>query len=223
MTKNQTQVNNKLFANSWWYCWNPDCNIELFEDKYEVFHIWEKAHINAKSDWGPRANKNLSILEREFFENKILLCANCHTKIDKNPQKYNLEVIRQWKTEHWRKIEQTFSKKWRRSDLRKSLSVIFHENNLIFETYWPNSKFSKDPSDHSSPNIWKQKIIEIIIPNNKKILKIIEENHSILEENEYPSYVKLKQHINEFKKHHIESNQIHVITFPKDALTLFKD
>lgn len=66
-------------------CAIPSCRIELFCDATEhdpTVIIGDIAHIEASSDKGPRANKLLSNKERDEYENLILLCQNCHTRLD---------------------------------------------------------------------------------------------------------------------------------------------
>ena len=45
-------------------------------------NIGEGAHITARSPGGPRYDENLTKDERSSIDNCIILCCNCHTKID---------------------------------------------------------------------------------------------------------------------------------------------
>lgn len=66
-------------------CAMPDCRVELFvtEDDYDpVCIIGEMGHIAASSNSGPRAKEELSLRDRDKYENLILLCRNCHRKVD---------------------------------------------------------------------------------------------------------------------------------------------
>jgi len=61
--------------------------------------IGEVAHIHAYEDDGPRANPKLSLLQRNSYPNLLLLCPNHHSLIDKQPDTYPAEMLREWKRE----------------------------------------------------------------------------------------------------------------------------
>ena len=80
---------------------NPGCANELFLDAAgEAFHIAEMAHVFAATDGGPRTKPELSKHERGAFENLVVLCANCHTMVDKAPDAFSDSVMLRWKREH---------------------------------------------------------------------------------------------------------------------------
>src|SRR5262245_18189395 len=66
-------------------CAVPSCRVELLvhETGYDpIVVIGDIAHMAAASDIGTRANENLSARDRDVYDNLILLCTNCHTRID---------------------------------------------------------------------------------------------------------------------------------------------
>lgn len=63
------------------------------------------AHIEALNENGARFNPNLSLEERNSEDNLILLCSNCHKKIDDDPKKYTVEYLKKMKKEHILKME----------------------------------------------------------------------------------------------------------------------
>jgi hypothetical protein len=62
--------------------------------------IGDIAHINAASNQGPRANQALSQKQRNDYENLILLCSNCHARLDGQKNTNTVEVIRTLKKDH---------------------------------------------------------------------------------------------------------------------------
>ncbi|MBA0167839.1 HNH endonuclease signature motif containing protein [Pectobacterium sp. CFBP8739] len=91
------------------------CKIDLFENNV---HIGEMAHIIAKNFNGPRGKKSIST-GRNSYDNLILLCANHHTEVDKNPTIYTVEKLQQIKYEHEGYVNSTlsFSNKERINDI----------------------------------------------------------------------------------------------------------
>lgn len=62
--------------------------------------IGEQAHIVAESVDGPRGLSDLPLDQRSTYPNLILLCPTCHTKIDKAPEDYPVDVLLRCKAEH---------------------------------------------------------------------------------------------------------------------------
>ena len=58
------------------------------------------AHIKGKKPDSARYDSSMNDKERNSYGNLILLCANCHKKIDDNPQIYTSEKLQQIKNEY---------------------------------------------------------------------------------------------------------------------------
>lgn len=62
--------------------------------------IGEIAHIEGYNEGSARYNPNMTDDERNSYDNLILLCANCHTKIDKDEITYTVQKLKRIKKEH---------------------------------------------------------------------------------------------------------------------------
>src|SRR5262249_29904778 len=73
----------------------------------EQVNIAQKAHIWAFSAGGPRGNKGISEEDLNDVGNLMLVCHDCHVKIDQaeNSTRYTAAPLRAWKAEHERRIE----------------------------------------------------------------------------------------------------------------------
>jgi hypothetical protein len=96
----------------------PDCRIELFitEGYDPICIIGEMGHVVGSSDRGPRPDSNLDLGSRDTYENLILLCRNCHKKIDALKSAYPTQRLHEIKENHeaWVRTalpERGFSKK----------------------------------------------------------------------------------------------------------------
>ncbi len=81
-------------------CSNPDCRVQTsgpHTDNDKRIIIGEAAHISAVSRGGKRFDPLMSPEKRRSPENGIWLCANCHTLIDKDEQKFPSSILRSWK------------------------------------------------------------------------------------------------------------------------------
>ncbi|MBD2122162.1 SAVED domain-containing protein [Trichocoleus sp. FACHB-262] len=84
-------------------CAVPECRIELYVDSTNhdpIVIIGEIAHIEASSNSGPRANKTLAKKERDDYSNLILLCQNCHARLDGQKNRNSVEQIKQLRNAH---------------------------------------------------------------------------------------------------------------------------
>lgn len=81
------------------------------------------AHIEAKSDAGPRANPLLSDQERDSYANLILLCPTHHELVDARDSIYTVDMLRGWKTEREDKVLEFLA--------QEMLSITFSELETI--------------------------------------------------------------------------------------------
>lgn len=216
----------RLFADSGGYCQNPSCLTELFraDDGELNIHIAEMAHIFSASNSGPRSNPALTEEKRGNYNNLILLCANCHTMIDKAEERFPDSLVSTWKRKHKQRIADVFG--FRVLENRKSVKdMIFpllSENRMIFETYGPMTEERFNP-ESGLPAQWQRKIRSKILPNNRKILAIIDANYALLSNGEGEIVETYRQHVEDFEAKHINGVEANGIQFPKRMNTIFEE
>ena len=89
-----------LWSRSGGICCFPECNVECVEeanDKEPSAIIGHIAHIQAKSDSGPRANPRLTDQQRDAYPNLILLCPTHHRRVDVHENTYTAATLLSWK------------------------------------------------------------------------------------------------------------------------------
>lgn len=89
-----------------------NCRIELSQNSKSdknSYVIGEQAHIVGSSESAPRGNSSLSKQDRNSYHNLIILCPNCHTQIDKNPENWPLEKLYLLKSKHELWVNETLS------------------------------------------------------------------------------------------------------------------
>lgn len=81
-------------------CSNPECKrFTIASDgKGRSHHYGEAAHIYAAANGGPRANPAMSDEELKSESNCLWLCNSCHELIDAIPNRYNPELLKEWKS-----------------------------------------------------------------------------------------------------------------------------
>lgn len=90
----------------------------------EEVHIGEMAHIIAESDDGPRGDEVFHG-DRNGYGNLILLCPTHHRMVDKNPKKYKVDILREWKASHEEWVEARLNTTRERDLDLDSLTLIF--------------------------------------------------------------------------------------------------
>jgi hypothetical protein len=213
-----------LLSKSGGYCQNPNCNIDLYTifQSGETSNIQELAHVIAQQDNGPRGDTSAS--SRDEFENIILLCSNCHTTIDKNPEEFSVEKLRTWKKEHIDKIKSLFvvPKFSKRSELKKEIDALLMENKYIFNQYGPFSEEAKRSQTDASA-FWNKKSMEKIIPNNRKIENLLTANIDLMDPQEKLVYYRFKDHKEGFEYNKLSNDKnASVKLFPEELNTILK-
>jgi len=74
--------------------------VRISKPSKDAFPFGECAHIVAERKDGPRGNNTLPESERNRYWNLILVCPNCHTRIDKAPEDYPVEKLGRIKHAH---------------------------------------------------------------------------------------------------------------------------
>jgi hypothetical protein len=195
----------RLFADSGGYCQRPECANRLFVDTgTKNIHVAEMAHIIAASGKGPRAGATVTQADKGLYDNLILLCANCHTTIDKAPADFADNMIREWKRKHVERINSLFGavEYPDRASARKAIEPALTENRAVFDQYGPNNEYRQDPESELA-KVWQRKMRAIILPNNRKVLTILDANRRHLSELEAKTLEAFRQHIDDLERKHI--------------------
>ncbi|MGV7098272.1 metallophosphoesterase family protein [Bacillus subtilis] len=104
----------------------------------------------------------------------------------------------------------------------KELGALFDENERIWKQYGPQSLIALNNPISNLHKTWKLKCIEEIIPNNEKILSIIQENREFIPEEKKNIFDLFKTHVEGFKNNHLSSYPSQdVPRFPVEIKSIF--
>ena len=113
MTKKVTrsikrEVERELWGRAAARCQFSDCNKILYKHglTQESVNLAEKAHVYAFSEGGPRGRGDFENDQAGINEvaNLMLVCHDCHLAIDRDPERYPADLLRQWKADHEKRI-----------------------------------------------------------------------------------------------------------------------
>lgn len=110
----------------------------------------------------------------------------------------------------------------RKQELKGALENLLGENERIFKQYGPKSILALQKPFSEAAYMWRQKTISTIIPNNDKILKLLEANKDLISEYNQHILVKYRSHVEGFKNNQInEFKSQDVPLFPMEIHNIF--
>ena len=89
-----------LFARSKNQCAYPNCSEVIVQPSGTI--AGEICHIKARSSKWPRFDETQTDNQRHAYDNLILLCRNHHKIVDSEPEKYTVELLKEFKEMHER-------------------------------------------------------------------------------------------------------------------------
>lgn len=185
-------------------CSHPECD----EDLTVLIHtgnytVGEMAHIIGNK---PTAARGTPDGGEDTYDNLILLCPTHHTHIDKAPEgTYTVEMLHKWKQQQEDIIRNAGkSLKFNNfEELRLAVSRLLISNKIVVEQFGPLSSIADEDPSSNIYLIWELQRVNKILPNNRKILNLIDSNEHLIED---ISIIKL---VEEFRIH-VESYEKHV-------------
>jgi len=100
-----------------------------------------------------------------------------------------------------------------RGDARSIIVPILDQNKEIFRSYGPETSEQFNP-ESDRPKVWLRKIREHILPNNRKLLAILDTNISLLNSTELTVLEQFRQHVDDFEAKHIGGSDVSGRQFP---------
>lgn len=216
----------RLFADASGHCQNPECLDALFPSEMGGDkHIAEMAHVIPHGDAGPRHEERpAENFDVDAFENLILLCPTCHTKVDKDPQAYPRNVLLDWKANHLARLalEQGIKAYGDREQARAAIADILAENRAIWEQFAPEQglKFEYDP-EAGAAVAWDQRVRSVILPNHFRALAIIKANLGLATEDERRAFAEYREHVRGLSERHVCGIPGRAIRFPSSMEDMF--
>jgi hypothetical protein len=175
-----TNIARKLWAQCGGFCQNPNCNKYLFATTEDAMvSLANVAHIIGHGKNGPRSEHELAdYIDKDGIANLVMLCLECHKIVDELEDRFPVEQMYAWKVAHEQKINSLFAfpQIFNERDLLEQVNDLLLENKVIFEEYGPFSKQALEGNSGDALIIWRRRCLDTILPNNQKIIGLIEVN-----------------------------------------------
>lgn len=197
-----------LWSNAAGICSFSDCNEKLSVEEsagVSPYTLGEMAHIKGNKPGSNRYDEAQSAVERDSYENLLLLCPTHHTLIDKaeNEEEFSVELLHCMKTNHERFISNRLAvEKYETVDQLKDIIAIYMaENHQAWEQYGPMSDNArKNPNSDQVYDMWTSERLSTIVPNNREIVKSLQENRELFARVEQRLVSKFIQHVESYEK-----------------------
>ena len=218
-----TETKRRLWAESGGYCQRPECPNYLFPDESEV-DFAEMAHIVAATTGGARDvdKKEMSETDRAHHSNIAVLCANCHTVVDKDPDNHPIDMMRAWKARHQQALEQALGTPHfeDRASARAYVEPRLSDNRTVFLAYGP----IKDDFSEDRAHQWRQLAVSRLVPNNAEIERALRVNRHLLTPDERAIADRFSLHQEQFAARHVlQDYSASATLYPEGMDDIFKD
>jgi hypothetical protein len=183
-------------------CSKPGCDEQCikFLTPSDAMVIGEMAHVIARKADGPRGIPGGG---DDTYENLILLCPTHHREVDKAPEyAYPATLLLEWKKHHEEHVQQAFlSPRYsNRTQLGTAIKKLLIRNKAIWQQCGPESDEAKRNPLSNLHEFWELKKLDTIVPNNRKIKLIIEQNHDFFEVQDFETCAQFIQHAEAFER-----------------------
>lgn len=216
----------RLWADSAGYCQSPTCQKALFVDLQSgsSAHFGEMAHVIAASSDGPRGDASVDEPDLGAWDNLILLCANCHTIADKAPIDHPVEMLHAWKEGRLAVIEAALgiASFASRAEARTAIEPYATQNRYLHRTIGPDNEYRFNPEAEEAA-MWQHEMVETVIPNHRRILRIIDANIQLLAPAEKDVVAEYRSHVDGLTYRHQGEGGLKTVLFPKAMEGIFGD
>ncbi|MGV9270273.1 hypothetical protein ACWDRR_37165 [Kitasatospora sp. NPDC003701] len=110
-------------------------------------------------------------------------------------------MLHEWKRRRFDEIQTAISTPvfQTRASARDHIQGLLDANASIHTRYGPVG----DPYRDGDPNLWRQYARAVIVPNNRKILRVLEANRGLLSRDEQTLLSVYSLHVQQFESRHI--------------------
>ena len=175
-----------LWSNAAGRCAFPECRVKLCGERSALesrYTLGEMAHIMGEREGSNRYDATQDDAERNAYGNLILLCPNHHTMIDRreNEALYTVETLRDMKVGHETFVAGRLNEPicYNKYEVARHIYPLMRDNYNVFIEYGPHSEIARKNPNSEARSVWLHERLSTIVPNNRRILSIIESNGAL--------------------------------------------
>lgn len=197
-----------LWSNAAGRCSFRGCTERLSVEEAEdlaPYTLGEMAHIKGNKLGSNRYDPEQPDVERDSYENLMLLCPTHHTLIDKveNEIEFSVDLLHEMKQEH----EAFISNRLQVSELenveplKDKIAPYMAENYQVWEQYGPMSENArKNPNSDQVYALWTSERLSTIVPNNREIKALLVKYRALFSRKDQRVISKFIQHVESYEQ-----------------------
>ena len=190
------------------HCAFDGCNEKLcFHEagEHAPFTIGEMAHICGDKPAANRHEPSQSAQQRDDYANLILLCPTHHSLVDEpeNEALYPASVLTEMKARHEARISGLLEQPKIDTKQRLALAILplVEENRQSWQQYGPLSELARrEPHNEAAHAVWMSERLSVIVPNNRKILAMLEANAAFFASSEMGALMAMRLHLRSYER-----------------------
>lgn len=197
-----------LWSASGGRCAHPDCWKRLCYHEAEAaapYTLGEMAHICGDKPGANRHDPSQTELERDDYQNLILLCPTHHRLIDRkeNEAVYSVDKLNAMKAAHEAKVLELLdsTKATSKYSVAAAILPLLEENRQSWLHYGPGSELARSkPHDEAVHAVWLSERLSVIVPNNRKIADLLREGRETFELQEQERIAAFLAHVRSYEQ-----------------------
>jgi hypothetical protein len=163
------------------------------------------AHICGDKLGSNRHDPNQSDLERNDYENLILLCPTHHTLIDRkeNAARFAAQFLHEMKAEHEARVLQLLSIEnfTSKKVITHQILCLLEENRLSWAQFGPHSDLAhSQPFNAAAHAVWISERLSVIVPNNRKIVGLLTKHQDLFDVEELATMASFRVHVRTYEQ-----------------------
>lgn len=168
-------------------CWERLCYHEAADAA--PFTLGEMAHICGDKPGANRHDAGQTDVERDDYQNLVLLCPTHHTLIDRkeNENVYTVDALHEMKAEHEARVLARLDQEamTSKANIARSILPLLEENRQSWEQYGPLSELARSqPHNEAAHAVWVSERLSVIVPNNRKIAAELDAHRALFDAGE---------------------------------------
>lgn len=183
-------------------CSKPDCtgDLTVLVDSGNYI-VGEMAHVIGRK---PTARRSTPEGGPDSYDNLILLCPTHHTHIDKSPEgTFPPKLLYKWKCLQEEAIRSAGCKIRLQSfrELQREITRLLASNRALFKAVGPHSVTAITCPSSNLFSIWELRRLDRIVPNNRKILNLLDANASLIPASALEIVETFRVHVEAYERH----------------------
>lgn len=184
-------------------CWERLCYHEA--EEAAPFTLGEMAHICGDKPGANRHDAGQTDMQRDDYQNLVLLCPTHHTLIDRkeNEAVYTVEALHAMKADHEARVLGRLDQEAMKTklDIARAILPLLEANRQSWAQYGPQSDLAKaEPHNEAAHAVWVSERLSVIVPNNRKMAAELDAHMFLFNAGEQATIAAFLMHVRSYEQ-----------------------